>query len=146
LTRGSILSLVLHAYIVYHRNVNAACRIVRGWLPSLVTFVAALGLLARLSAPLPVQPATGVDASLAGLGATLCHMDGGGDQGVPLKPIACDHCELCDQVIPVLPPPAAVPKPAVVATVMAPAKPGGEANPRAPPRRANNPRAPPTLV
>ena len=131
---------------MYHRIVNAAYRIVRGWLPSLVTFVAAFGLLARLAAPLPVQPVAGVDATLAGLGATLCHLDDGGDQGVPLKPIVCDHCELCAVAVPVLPPPAAVLGPAVVATVVVPAEPGRGASPRAPPRRANAPRAPPTLV
>ena len=131
---------------MYHRDVNAACRIVRGWFPSLVTFVAALGLLARLAAPLPVQPVAGVDVTLASLGATLCHLDDGGDQGVPLKPIPCDHCELCAVAVPVLPPPGAVPKPAVVATVVVPAEPGSDASARAPPRRANNPRAPPTLV
>jgi hypothetical protein len=120
---------------------------VSGWLRLFATLLAAVGLLARIAAPLPAE-ASAPRSDLTALGAVLCHSDDGSSDQAPADPGTCDHCPLCGVAhAAVFVPPsvaAAVPTPSVAGPLQ-PHRVNIAARPRAPPERAHPPTGPPTV-
>ena len=116
----------------------------------LVALFMAMGILARVLLPMPAAASTQatLSASLAAIGAVICHTDDGTPDPGPSDASSCDRCEICtiSSNLPLLPP-------AVAAGIVFPSS--TDAAPpfqrdsvgaaRAPPERANPPRGPPTV-
>lgn len=118
----------------------------RGWLRGVITFVVAAALIMRVAMPTPAQSEISSSASLALLGATLCHHDDGDQPTVPISKDLCDHCDMCSGTVPILRTPGAMPVPKFTAEVIQHDELNPASKPRAPPARANKPRAPPAQV
>ena len=116
----------------------------------LIALFVAMGVLARVLLPMPAAASTQatLSASLAAIGAVICHTDDGTPDPGPTDTANCDRCDICtvSSSLPLLPP-------VVAASIFFPSSTdapltlqrnsvGGA---RAPPERANPPRGPPTV-
>jgi|GEM_PF-2658857 len=120
---------------------------VSGWLRLCATLVAALGLMARIAAPLPAE-ASDPRSDLMAIGAALCHSGDGSTDRSPADPATCDHCPMCAVAhgAVFLPPPVGAGLPErSMAGVEQPRWVTVAALSRAQPERANPPRAPPIV-
>ena len=114
----------------------------------LVALLAAIGVMARLLAPMPATAAlhTQVFVQLEALGAALCHTGSGPGTPNPADPTDCNHCPLCivDGAATPGPPAAGLALPSPVSVRVSPLL-DTAACPRVPPERAHPPRAPPLV-